>query len=42
MERDINSFKSDTITTWACATREVLSVVLEGGDLNKVLPVMDE
>ncbi|CAM9694352.1 unnamed protein product [Ectocarpus fasciculatus] len=42
IDRDINTMKSDTITTWACATREVLSVLLEGGDLNKVLPVTEE
>lgn len=29
-ERDVNDETSDTITTWACATREVLYRVVEG------------
>lgn len=29
-ERDVNDETSDTITSWACATREVLYRVVEG------------
>lgn len=29
-ERDANDYTSDTITSWACATREIMSRVLEG------------
>ena len=31
--RDINAETSDTITTWACATRETLFRVVNGIDL---------
>lgn len=36
-QRDINDETSDTITTWACATREVLFRVVEGMDLESGL-----
>lgn len=33
--RDINVQASDTITNWACATREILYRVVNGIDLEK-------
>ena len=35
--RDVNDETSDTITNWACATREVLYRIVEGIDLESGL-----
>lgn len=37
--RDVNDRKTETITHWACATREILARVVDGVDLHTGKPL---
>lgn len=38
-DRDVNDRKTDTITYWACATREILARIVDGRDLHTGEPL---